>query len=153
CCLVNPWTYQVYRAALAPFFHLIQPAGDIWTTDQLSFFGSGIQELFPTVWYLLPVHYLIVVAVGLGSFLLNAGRFSWSRFLPFAAVSVIWGLLMRFSAEFALVFAAVVALNGQEWYQARFGTEGRLGRRWTLWSTGGRLVTLALLFFMVSQDI
>ena len=34
---------------------------------------------------------------------------------------------MRYSGEFALVFAAVIALNGQEWYQARFGTAGRLG--------------------------
>src|SRR5262249_779619 len=46
-----------------------------------------------------------------------------------------------------------LALNGQEWYQARFGTEGRMGRMWTFWSTGGRLVTLALLFLMVSKDI
>ena len=75
-----------------------------------------------------PSSYLILVAIGIGSFWLNAPRFSWSRFLPFAVVSILWGVMMRYSAEFAIVFAAVMALNGQEWYQARFGTEGRLGR-------------------------
>ena len=68
-------------------------------------------------------------------------------------VSILWGCLIRYSAEFALVFAAVIALNGQEWYQARFGTQGRLGTRWTLWSTGGRLVTLLLIFAVVGIDI
>ena len=38
-----------------------------------------------------------------------------------------------------------LALNGQEWYQRRFGAEGRLGLGWRLWSVGGRFVTLVLL--------
>ena len=42
--------------------------------------------------------------------------------------AAIWGILMQCNGLFAVVFAAVVAPNGQEWYQARFGTEGRLGR-------------------------
>ena len=91
--------------------------------------------------------------LGLGSFVLNARRFSWGRFLPFAAVSVLWGVFMQNNPLFAVVFAAVVGPNCQEWYLDRFGTEGRLGRLWTLWSTGGRLVTLALIFLMVSLDI
>jgi tetratricopeptide (TPR) repeat protein len=157
-CLVNPWTYRAYVAALDPFFRLFQATPGFVEMDLLSFFGPGIQSLrvegesFPN-WYLLPAYYLILVAVGLGSFLLNAARFSWARFLPFAVISVLWGIMMRYSAEYATIFAAVVALNGQEWYQSRFGTEGRLGRMWALWSTGGRLVTLALIFIMVSKDI
>src|SRR5262249_836359 len=75
------------------------------------------------------------------------------RFLPFVAVSVIWGIFMRTHLQFGLVFATVLALNGQEWYLDRFGTQGRLGKTWTVWSTGGRLVTLAFLFFMVIKDI
>ena len=94
-----------------------------------------------------------MVAVGVASFVLNAARFSWRRFLPFAVVSILWGCLIRYSAEFALVLAAVIALNGQEWYLARFGTRGRLGTRWTLWSTGGRVVTLLLIFAVVGIDI
>ncbi len=97
--------------------------------------------------------YLIMVAVGVASFVLNAARFSWRRFIPFATVSLLWGCLMRYNVDFALVFAAVIALNGQEWYLARFGTAGRLGTGWTLWSTGGRVVTLLLLFAMVGIDI
>src|SRR5262249_51965492 len=104
-------------------------------------------------WTLLVAFYLIIIAVGLGSFLLNAARFSWRRFLPFAVMAILWGAMIRFSAEFALVFAAVLALNGPEWFQARFGTRGRLGSMWTLWSTGGRLVTLALIFAMVGIDM
>ena len=88
-----------------------------------------------------------MVAVGLGSFLLNAGAVLLA---PIPALrgwsSILWGCLIRYSAEFAMVFAAVIALNGQEWYQARFGTRGRLGSLWTFWSTGGRLVTLLLIF-------
>ena len=55
---------------------------------------------------------------------------------------------MGYGPEFAVVFAAVLALNGQEWYQDRFGTEGRLGTGWTIWSPGGRLVTLWPLFLL-----
>ena len=157
-CLVNPWTYRAYLAAVSPFLRLFQPATDFLAIDELSFFGSGIREQridgqILTEWYLLPAYYFILVFLGLASFLLNAARFSWSRFVPFAALAVLWGIMMRFGAEFAMVWAVVLALNGQEWYQSRFGTEGRLGRTWTVWSTGGRLVTLALLFLLVSKDI
>ncbi len=100
---------------------------------------------------LLRVFYLVVVALGLGAFLLNASRFSWSRFLPFVVLAVFWAILMRFNLYFGMVFAAALAVNGQEWYHDRLGTEGRLGWEWTLWSTGGRLVTLALIFLMVAK--
>ena len=68
-------------------------------------------------------------------------------------VAALWGVFIGFGPEFAVVFAAVLALNGQEWYHDRFGTEGRLGAGWTFWSTGGRLVTLAALFVCVSLAI
>ena len=68
-------------------------------------------------------------------------------------MSVIWGTFMNSNAMFAVVFAAVVGPNGQEWYHDQFGTEGRLGRLWTVWSTGGRLLTLALIFLMIGIDI
>jgi tetratricopeptide (TPR) repeat protein len=60
---------------------------------------------------------------------------------------------MHANPIFAVVCAAVVGVNGQEWYLERFGTEGRLGGLWRAWSTGGRLVTLGLIFFMVFNDI
>ena len=56
---------------------------------------------------------------------------------------------MGYRQEYAIVFAAVTAINGQEWYHDRFGTQGRLGLLPAFWSTGGRLVTLAVLFFCV----
>ncbi len=148
-CLVNPWTYQTYVAAFRPFTQLFQPDA----TAQ-GFFSPGLKnEVKSEWWYLLPVFYLILVGLGIGSFFINAPRFSWSRFLPFAVVSILYAILMRLSAEFAIVFAAVMALNGQEWYQARFGVEGRLGSLWTFWSTGGRLATLGVIFFAMTIDI
>jgi len=118
------------------------------------FFNPGLKSTAGPDWYLLPVFYLSLVALGIGSFWLNAARFSWSRFLPFAVMSVLWALLMlRYSADFAIVFAVVMALNGQEWYQAWFGAEGRLGARWSFWSTGGRLLTLTLIFLAIGKDI
>jgi len=161
-CLANPYTYRVYTAAIDPYIQLFQPKDSLTTADQLSFFGEGIKkpEIFIEIlgmtiphWYLLRAFYLVVVALGLGSFLLNARRFSWSRFLPFIVLAVFWAILIRFHLFFGIVFAATIAVNGQEWYHDRLGTEGRLGWRWTLWSTGGRLVTLALIFFMVGKDI
>jgi tetratricopeptide (TPR) repeat protein len=151
--LINPFTYRAYTVALEPYLGLFGPAASITTADRLSFFGPGIRNQYgPDYWY-FPAYYLAVVAAVVGSFLLNARRFSWRRFLPFAAMAVIWGIFMRTNVYSGMVFAAVLALNGQEWYQDRFGTEGRLGRGWAFWSTGGRLVTLALLFFIVIKDI
>jgi len=152
-CLVNPSTYRVYESAIYPYLQLFQPAGKITTIDSLSYFGPWIREHGGPEWYWLPTFYLILVTLGLGSFILNARRFSWSRFLPFAVISVLWGVFMQVNALFAIVFAAVVGPNCQEWYLDRFGTEGRLGRLWTVWSTGGRLVTLTVIFVMVSLDI
>ena len=147
-CLVNPWTYQSFVAATRPLAQLFQANSGVQ-----SFFNSTLQDKIGQEWVLLPVFYLVVVALGIGSFLINAPRFSWSRFLPYAAVSILWGILMRYGAEFAIVFAAIMALNGQEWYQARFGAEGRLGRTWILWLTGGRLLTLTLIFLAMGKDI
>ena len=50
-----------------------------------------------------------------------------------------------------LLSLAVLALNGQEWYHDTIGTEGRLGNGWAVWSTGGRLVTIALIFGAIFQ--
>jgi len=151
--LVNPFTFRAYLSALEPYFDLLNPSAAVTTTDRLSFFGKGIQlQAGPDYWY-FPAFYLVVLAVGIGSFLLNARRFTWVRFLPFAVMAVIWGIFMRTNLQFGLVFAMVLALNGQEWYLDRFGAQGRLGNAWAIWSTGGRLVTLGLLFFMVIKDI
>ena len=151
--LVNPSAHRIYFAVLTPIIQLFAPSSDFITFDQLSYFGKGIRQQAPADWYWWTVSYLLMVALGLASFLLNARRFSWSRFLPFALMAACWGVYVRYGPEFAVVFAPVIALNGQEWYQDRFGTRGRLGARWTFWSTGGRLVTLFGVFFFVAVAI
>jgi tetratricopeptide (TPR) repeat protein len=152
-CLVNPSTYHVFAASLAPVQRLLGSDTELYKLAETSFFGKQLQRQLPQSWYLLTVYYLIVVALGLTAFLVNSRRFAWSRFLPFALAAAVWGIFRGYGQEFALVFASVMALNGQEWYQDRFGTRGRMGTRWTIWSTGGRLVTLATLFFAVSVAI
>src|SRR5262249_51879446 len=76
-CLVNPFTYEAYGAAIRPFVQIFQDSGDILTQEQLSFFGKAVRDQFPSDWVLLAAYYLIVVSLGLGSFVLNLTRFSW----------------------------------------------------------------------------
>ncbi len=152
-CLANPQVYRIFPAVLRPVFSLFGPASDTLTFDELSYFGNGIRTLARDGWYRLTLHYLLVVAAGLASFFLNARRFTWNRFLPFVLVAACWGAFIKFGAEFAVVFATALALNGQEWYLDRFGLEGRPGSLWRLWSTGGRLLSLAAIFGVVSLAI
>ena len=154
-CLVNPSLHHVYGAASAPLLTVFRPKTDVLTLDQLSFFGKEIQDAKQagSTWHYLLAYYLIVVGFGLGSFLMNLRRFALSRFLMYALAAALWGYLMRFGGEFAVVFAATLALNGQEWYQDRFGSQGRLGRGWSLWSTGGRAVTIIVVFLLVARAL
>jgi hypothetical protein len=128
-CLANPSVVGVYSAAMGPFLGLFRPATDELTLDQLSYFGRGIREATQAgeAWKLLLGYYLALTAVGFASFALNRKRFSLSRFLAYTLAVVLWGLLIRFGSEFAVVWAATLALNGQEWYQDRFGTRGHIG--------------------------
>ena len=112
--------------------------------------GSGFENLARS----LRMYYAVLVGLGLASFVLNRKDFSFSRFLAFVASSILWALAFHYvKLPFAVVLAATLALNGQEWYQRTLGTEGRLGAGWTLWSTGGRLLTLALLFAVIVRGV
>lgn len=152
-CLVNPSTVQVYRAGVDPLLSLFRPASDVVTIDQLSYFGKGLADQAGDRVRLLQGYYLILVALGVGSFVLNRRRFSLSRFLVFALASVLWGVLIRYQPEFALVFAVTVGLNGQEWYQDQFGSVGRVGWGWSFWSVGGRMLTITLVFLCVGKAL
>lgn len=102
----------------------------------------------------LRLYYFALVGLGLASFVVNRKGFVLGRFLAFSAASILWGLAFNvFTAPFALVLAATLALNGQEWYQRTFGVEGRLGAGWTVWSTGGRLVTIAVVFAAIARGV
>lgn len=154
-CLLNPSFHKIYgmEAALAPFTSIFQAKGDVRTIDQVSFFGKEIQEKSNFEWIYMTGYYLAATAIGLGSFILNLRRFSLSRFLMYAVAAGLWAFMIRYGAEFGIVFAATVALNGQEWYQGRFGTGGRLGRGWALWSVGGRAISIILLFFCIAKAL
>lgn len=152
-CLANPSIHRVYGAALGPIFRVFTATGDIHTPDQISFLNSTLRERLGTDWHLLAGFYGALLAIGFVSFAINRDRLSWSRLFQYVAAATFAVLLLRYVPEFAIVFAAILSLNGQEWYQARFGREGKLGASWTAWSTGGRLVTLTFIFLMVGKAI
>ena len=77
---MNPFTYHVYQTAIYPYLQLFEPAGKVTTVELLSFFGPWLREHGGSEWYWLPTYYLAVVAVGLGSFLLNADGFPGAGF-------------------------------------------------------------------------
>jgi tetratricopeptide (TPR) repeat protein len=150
-CLLNPSFHQVYAAAVDSLVRPLFNRANLLRED-LSFFGSASLDYLRgrhkesrglVVFY--PIYYLVVVAVGALSFVINRRHFSLGRFLTFVIAALFWAMFMRLSPIFAVVFAATVALNGQEWYQRRYGTEGRMGRGWTLWSEGGRALTILVL--------
>ncbi len=142
-CLVNPSFHKVYAAALGSILPI--PAwspGPLTELDQSMFtpFIKGNASDDGSI-----LLFGLLAGAGYLSFILNSRRFSPPRLLLYTVAVLFWALVRRYVLEFAPVLAAVLMLNGQEWYQDRFGTEGHLGRGWALWSTGGRAVTLAAL--------
>ena len=154
-CLLNPSHVKVFAAAAGPLIGLFRPATDVPTLDQLSYFGPGIRQASQAgeLWTRLLAYYLVLVALGYLSFALNRRRFSLSRFLAYTLVVVLWGALIRFASEFAVVFVVTVALNGQEWYHDHYGIEGRTGTGWSFWSVGGRIVTIMAIFALVGKAL
>src|SRR5207245_2325848 len=86
----------------------------------ISIFGTRLGPDFTRSFQL---YYAAVVAIGLISFALNRRNFSMSRFLVFAISAALWALALNYTGMFAAVFAAAIALNGQEWYHDTIGTE------------------------------
>lgn len=151
-CLANPSFHRVYPASMSPLLGWLRASTDVITTDQLSYFSREILDQGQPGRSLL-VFFGVVVLIGLGSFALNARRFSLTRFLVYVVACVLWALRVRYSAEFAVIFAVTLALNGQEWYHDRLGTEGRLGLGWSFWSIGGRAVTISLVALCLAMAI
>ncbi len=149
-CLANPATYQVYGAALAPLIDVFRPTVDVMTFDRISLLpgtarGTESRELLGGEYKKLVGLYGLLFCAGFGSFLLNWKRFDLGRFLTFLVSSFLVVLLWRFRDFFAIIWAATIAINGQEWYHGFFGTDGKVGFAWQLWSRGGRLATIVLL--------
>ncbi len=143
-CLANPSFYKVYPAAIGSILPIPAWAPGPLTELDTSIFGNLLAGK-PSDDDASILLFGVLAGVGYLSFILNARRFSLPRFLVYTAAVVFWALVRRYVLEFAPVFAVVMVLNGQEWYQDRFGTQGHLGRGWAFWSTGGRALTLAAL--------
>jgi tetratricopeptide (TPR) repeat protein len=158
-CLVNPWIFSIFGAALQPYLALLQkPSGPIMG-DQISVFRTAGRDYFEKLHddagavRFYQAYFVLLVAAGATSFVLNRRRLSWGRLLVFAFAAVAWGTWWRTTGEFAIVLAAVLAWNGQEWYLDAYGTEGRLGVGWSIWSVGGRVLTLLAIFALIGKGL
>ncbi len=154
-CLANPSTFHVFPTAASTYFRWLGGGGTL-TQDQLSVVGTESAKFFQgldrtgATLGLLRLYYAATVGVGVLSFVLNWRRFSVGRFLAYVFAAVLWGaLLYRANGEFAIVWAATLILNGQEWYQDAFGTKPRTGGLWSFWSVGGRAATIVMTFLLV----
>lgn len=160
-CLLNPSFVAVYPAAARPILRLFDFSTNLVTADQLSFFGPqsrlehnrvfGGEESGGSNWYIL--YYVVTVLIGLAGFIVNRKRFDLGRFLCFAFTAVLWAALEITAPIFAVIWAATLALNGQEWYLDRFGVRGRDSLGWRTWSVGGRAVTLLALTAMMVKGL
>ena len=124
----------------------------------LSKFGLDLGPQSPALWNSAGagpnrVYFAVLVGLGLLSFVLNRRNFRLGRFLGFVAASTMWAVALYYLPFFAVALAAVLATNGQEWYLDTFGAEGKLGTGWRVWSTGGRLVTIAVVFGSIAQGL
>ncbi|WP_435021286.1 tetratricopeptide repeat protein [Tundrisphaera sp. TA3] len=94
-----------------------------------------------------------LLLIGLLSFAINRRNFQLGRLLGFLAATLMLAMSLAFLPFFAIALAAALATNGQEWYLDTFGAEGKVGTGWRVWSTGGRLVTISLLFLAITQGL
>lgn len=143
-CLLNPSHVLIFPEALGATFG-----------DFAFLFGKVIQSRArgigpaPTL-VLVGGLYVALVAAGAVSFRLNRRRPARARLAMFGvAALLLLGSFASMVGVFAVVLAATLATNGQEWYLGRFGAAGRLGKGWAVWSVGGRLVTIAGTFLLI----
>lgn len=161
-CLLNPSLHHAFGLAAGQYTDLVHTLTGTRTTpltqDRLAFFDRESQEHFDRLSgagtaRLQIAYYLGVVVAGLASFALNRQRLSLGRLLAFLFAAVVWAGQISMAPFFAAVFVAVVALNGQEWYQSVFGREGQVGSGWKLFSDGGRAVTIIATFLLLAMTI
>jgi hypothetical protein len=154
-CLLNPSTFRIFPAAIGSVAPWIGWSAGPNTPGQLSMFSGPLDQFSQEESYAqLRLIFLGLSALGFASFLVNSRRLSRPLFLAYTGGVLLWAFgLVRYQLEFASLLAMVLAVNGQEWYQNRFGTEGHLGRGWAFWSIGGRAVTICLVFLATLRVI
>ena len=155
--LANPSTFRVYPTAAGTLRAYAMASAAILGGGPSPLIEAArlvAQQKDPGIAGIVAVISLAFAGLGLASFALNRRRFSAPRFGLFIAAAGLWfASFYGFKEAFALVMAATLATNGQEWYLGRFGAAGRTGRAWSAWSVGGRAVTIALLFVAIARAI
>ncbi len=161
-CLLNPSHIHAFGVALdmviEPLKSLVGQRTMPLTSDRLAYFDRESQDYFdkvsgPGTARLQIAYFLAIVVAGLASFALNRARFSTGRLLAYLFAALVWAGQISMAPFFAVVFVAVLILNGQEWYQGVFGTEGKVGGGWKLFSDGGRALTIVATFVLLAMTI
>jgi tetratricopeptide (TPR) repeat protein len=129
--LLNPSTISAWPVALTSLLDDVPIFGRRANADLAGDAILGVRILW-----------IAAVALGLASFGLNRERFSLARLNLFLIASALFAFSVAQAGLFALVWAATMTLNGQEWWHRTFGEQARIDTFWTLWSTGGRALTL-----------
>lgn len=95
--------------------------------------------------------WILLIAAGLVSFVVNIRRLNIGRVLLFATGIFIPLVVARMVSPSAMILAYVLTLNGQEFFLGRWGTEPRITTGWWLWSILGRATSIvAMVLFILA---
>jgi tetratricopeptide (TPR) repeat protein len=142
-CLINPWTIYAFPA----LFRL---------SNQYSMIPGGIfgsVELPGQLRNALAMRMALFLVVGAVTFWLNTTKFRLDRLVMLVVSALSWAIWLRYGGEFTIVVAIIAGINLEEWYVDDFGTEGKLGWKWTAFSIGGRSLTILAFFGLSAQHI
>jgi len=113
----------------------------IFLPDLFSPLGRAFLESIPQL-AIVPLIIMTLIVMAFVSFILNRQRFQLSRLLILTLCVGMFFFAFRYVAFASLAAGLMLALNGQEWFLSRFGTETRITSGWLFWSLAGRAVTL-----------
>lgn len=123
----------------------IRSGGELLTLapDMYPGFSPSFAQLFSFGNFVAPpIAAVLIILASLGSFVLNRRRFQLSRLLIVLFCVSLFVFADRYISIAVIGSAVMLALNGQEWFLDRFGTETRITNLWWAWSQGGRAVTV-----------
>jgi hypothetical protein len=146
-CLLNPHHYHAFALpAVLP----LTASADVLEREELFrqlFYGLFQDDYWQSraAWTPASLALWPLLVLGLASFactLFTGWR--WWRITLWLAFLLLGVYQVRALPFFAVVAAAITALNWQDVLASRFGTGPRLDPLWKAWSLGGRLLTLLL---------
>jgi tetratricopeptide (TPR) repeat protein len=149
--LANPYGFRVWSVPYEPVRDFVTGWMPHQGTELATSINSAVQSLLTTAFWsavsssVPAMVVLALIVLALASFPLNWRGWDTARLLTLLLTVVMLAVADRHVTLVALVCGVILALNGQEWFLRRFGTEPRISGPWPLWSRGGRVATLLAL--------